>query len=50
MAHPRVIPDQPQILSAVQVSAVVCLAIKGETITRVNGNVSFIAGKRLQNF
>ena len=23
---------------------------KGETITRVNGNVSFTAGKRLQNF
>ena len=23
---------------------------KGETITRVNGNVSFFAGKRLQNF
>ena len=26
------------------------LSIKGETITRVNGNVSFTAGKRLQNF
>ena len=23
---------------------------KGETITRVNGNVSFFTGKRLQNF
>ena len=23
---------------------------KGEMITRVNGNVSFFAGKRLQNF
>ena len=23
---------------------------KGETITRVNGDVSFFAGKRLQNF
>ena len=23
---------------------------KGETITRVNGNVLFFAGKRLQNF
>ena len=23
---------------------------KGETIKRVNGNVSFIAGKRLENF
>ena len=23
---------------------------KGETITRVNGNVSFFADKRLQNF
>ena len=28
-----------------------CLVlIKGETITHVNGNVSFFAGKRLQNF
>ena len=26
------------------------LETKGETITRVNGNVSFTAGKRLQNF
>ena len=25
------------------------LSNKGETITRVNGNVSFTAGKRLQN-
>ena len=24
--------------------------LKGETITRVNGNVSFTAGKLLQNF
>ena len=23
---------------------------KGETVTRVNGDVSFFAGKRLQNF
>ena len=27
-----------------------CRLTKGETITRVNGNVSFFAGKRLQNF
>ena len=27
-----------------------CIKTKGETITRVNGNVSFFAGKRLQNF
>ena len=26
------------------------MAGKGETITRVNGNVSFFAGKHLQNF
>ena len=26
------------------------LVAEGETITRVNGNVSFFAGKRLQNF
>ena len=26
-----------------------CPVAKGETITRVNGNVSFFAGKRLQN-
>ena len=29
---------------------VMCVNTKGETITRVNGNVSFTAGKRLQNF
>ena len=27
-----------------------CVPCKGETITRVNGNVSFFASKRLQNF
>ena len=26
------------------------LVTKGETVTRVNGNVSFSAGKRLQSF
>ena len=27
-----------------------CQTVKGETITRVNGNVLFFAGKCLQNF
>ena len=27
-----------------------CICVQGETITLVNDNVSFFAGKRLQNF